>query len=189
MKGFIPLQIISTRKPGPELARGFTLVELIVVTLILAMFLSSLLFIFAVTNRSWFGGNTAIDIRHEIIKAVMTMDKELRQTSMTTFNPALVLGVPVASVTFSPPDLDTDGNILLNGLGSIVWNTTAPITYSRNASGLLLRNGVTLANDISALSFTRTQDNQIQVDIAAQKADNSGRIFQDSESHIIKLRN
>jgi prepilin-type N-terminal cleavage/methylation domain-containing protein len=169
--------------------RGFTVLEMVVVTLILAVFLTGLLFIFSVSNQSWSGGSTVIDLRQEIIRAMMTMDKELRLTNHKTF--PLSIGVPSASVTFRLPTVDASGHIILDASGNIVWSN--PITYSLNAASVLVRTfgaGTSvLANNILTIQFTRITNRQVQIDITARKPDNRGRLFQDTERTIIKMRN
>ena len=79
----------------------------------------------------------------------------------------------------------------MDTLGNIEWSTA--IIYSRDASNNLIRTyagtSSIIGRDISSLQFTNIQSKLIQVDITAQKTDNMGKVVQDTEQSIIKMRN
>jgi len=169
--------------------KAFTLVELLAATLIMCIIIAAVSVAFSVGQSSWFTGDTAIELRAQTIQAVITMDKELSATRPSKIN--LAIGESNSTVTFYlPQDNDADG-IVVDSLGDIEWS--GAITYSLNASNQIIRslgeNIRVLANDITNLIFTRTQDKLIQVDITAQATTPQGRQLQDVEQAIIKMRN
>ena len=169
--------------------KAFTLVETLVSILIFAIIAMSIFLVMSIGQRSWFTGDASMEVRQQIIIALTRMNSELAETTSSQTN--LTANVPVTSITFKiPHDNNGDGTVV-DTLGNIEWST--PIIYSLNASNQLIRSyaGTTsvIGNDISSLQFTNTQSRLIQVDITAQKTDNMGKLLQDTEQSIIKMRN
>ena len=169
--------------------KGFTLTEVLVAIAIMTIILAGVFMAMSVGQRSFFTADVETDLREQITRAIMTMDGEISQTKTTRTN--LDIGEISNSITFSiPNDNNGDGSVV-DAMGSIEWS--ANITYSRNALNQLIRTfgGVSkvIANNIVSLQFQRTQDRLIQVDISTQKTSNLGRIIQDIEQAVIKMRN
>lgn len=169
--------------------KAFTLVEILVASIIMSVIMAVLFIVLSIGQRSWVTGDTAIELRDQTIRAVMTMDRELSATSPTKIN--LNIGASGNSLTFWLPfDNNGDGSVV-DTSGNIEW--TGAITYSLNGSNQIMRSfGATssvLGNNIVSLQFTRTGDRLIQVDIMAQKTPSRGQQIQDPEQAIIKLRN
>jgi len=172
--------------------RGFTLVEVLVTSLIMSIIMVALFMALSVGQRSWFVGDAAIDLRDQTIRAVMTMNKELSSTATAGAREInLTTGASANTVTFYVPhDNNADGSIV-DASGNIEW--TGGITYSRNGSNQIVRTfgaaTSVLGNNISALQFTRIADRILQVDIAATKTPRTGQTIHDQEQAIIKMRN
>jgi len=169
--------------------KAFTLIETLVSVLIFTVIVMGIFLAMSVAQRSWFTGDAAVETRQQIILALITMNSELSETTSSKTN--LTANVPQGSITFRiPHDNNGDGSVV-DTLGNIEWSN--PIIYSRNASNNLIRTygGVTstLARNISFLQFKNTQNRLIQVDITAQKTDNMGKLIQDTEQAVIKMRN
>ena len=164
--------------------KAFTLVETLVSVLIFSIIAMSIFLVMSIGQRSWFTGDASMEVRQQIIVVLTRMNSELAETTSSQTN--LTANVPATSITFHIPT-----GIVVDTLGNIVWST--PITYSRNVSNQLIRTyaGTTsiIGNDISSLQFTNTQSRLIQIDITAQKTDNMGKVVQDIEQSIIKMRN
>ena len=162
--------------------------EMIVSALLFSIITMGIFLVVSVAQRSWFTGDTAVELRQQIINALITMNKELSETSTGQIN--LTLSVPRTSVTFRiPNDNDGDGDII-DSSGNIEWSL--PITYSLS-SGNLIRtysgNSSIMAQNITSLQFENTESKLVQIDMAAQKTDATGKTRTDSEQAVIKMRN
>jgi len=173
--------------------RGFTLVEILVATVIMSIIMAALFMTLSVGQRSWFSGDAAIELRDQAARAIMTMDKELSVTATKGINEISLKNVNDTSNTITfhlPQDNNADGSVV-DANGNIEWS--GPIIYSLNASNQIIRTfgGRTsvLANNIVTLQFRRTADRIIQVDITAQKTPRTGQQIQDKDQAIINMRN
>ncbi|MCX5696136.1 MAG: prepilin-type N-terminal cleavage/methylation domain-containing protein [Candidatus Omnitrophica bacterium] len=170
--------------------RGFTLVEIMVTSVVLAILIVSLFLVLSIGQRSWLNADVSIQLRQEIARSIIVMGQELNETSPAKIN--ITLNSPASSVVFKiPQDLNGDGYVVTTA-GDIEWSPN--ITYSLNASNRIQRavsGGATtiIANNITGLQFTRTQNETIQVNLTASKVSNTGRLVQDTGEFVVKLRN
>jgi prepilin-type N-terminal cleavage/methylation domain-containing protein len=172
--------------------KGFTLVEILVSVSIFLILVVAAFSVMVVGSSAWFTGGTAVELRQEIIKAFMVMEKELKETSPS--HCGLASGTSSASIVFElPEDIDQDGTILdLLGFVEFSGNST---TYMLNGANQTTktRSGVTtvLANNIASLQFTRpdTPIDIIEIDITAQKKSGNSMIVQESGQIKVKMRN
>jgi prepilin-type N-terminal cleavage/methylation domain-containing protein len=175
--------------------KGFTLIEVLVTTVILSIILGALFMVLSMGQRSWFTGDVAVELRDQTIRALMTMDKELSATHTTRVtdgsgNP-LVEGTAVNSIEFDMPTSMIDSSwSAIDADGDMQW--TGPITYSRVGTQVI-RNfrgtNWTIANNITNLQFTWTLTNMMQIDITARKKSNMGWTIPDIEQALIEMRN
>ncbi|MFA5096127.1 MAG: prepilin-type N-terminal cleavage/methylation domain-containing protein [Candidatus Omnitrophota bacterium] len=169
--------------------RGFTLVEVMVTSVVLAILVVALFLVLSLGQRSWLSADVSIQLRQEISRALVSMSGELSATSPARIN--LILNNPAGSVTFNIPDTSGDG-IAVDTAGDIEWSPA--ITYSLNAANQIQRSvaggAVTiLAGSITALQFTRIQNEVVRMDLTASKVSGSGSTVQDSGQAVVKLRN
>jgi prepilin-type N-terminal cleavage/methylation domain-containing protein len=169
--------------------KGFTLIEMLVASLIMGVITVALSVVMSLGQRSFFTGDVAIGLREQTIRAVMAMDKEISKTRPSRTN--LTIGASSNTITFSvPQDNNADGSIV-DSMGNIEWSSS--ITYALNGERQIIRSqaGVNsvIGIDIEALQFTRTEDRIMQVDISAQNTPRLGQEIQDNEQVIIKMRN
>jgi prepilin-type N-terminal cleavage/methylation domain-containing protein len=171
--------------------KGFTLIEVIVALSIFTLMILAIFGMMDMGRSSWFTGNLAVEIRQEIIKPFMTMEKELRETASSQMN--LANGSNSGSITFRmPQDNDGDGDVL-DALGNIEWS--GDVTYALNANSQITRtvSGAVsvLANNIVSLRFTRpvTPVDILQIDITSRKTSALGRQMQETGQIKIKMRN
>ena len=171
--------------------KGFTLLEMLVAV---AIFLIAILALFAIMDMgrsSWFTGDTSAQLRQEVIRALTVMEKEIKETRPAQVS--LTAGANSASLKFKIPH-DNDGNgTVLDASGNIEWS--AEITYALNGAGEITRtsSGTTtiLAHNIVNLQFVRPLSpvNILQIDIAARKSTVMGKVMQDLDRAIVKMRN
>lgn len=171
--------------------RSFTLLEIIIATLIFTLLILAVFQAMEIGRNSWFTGEISVELRQEIIKAFTVMERELKET-----RPALLdlnSATTATSLTFRlPQDNDADGTIL-DASGNIEWS--GQITYALNGAGQITRteagNTTILANNVTGLTFSRplTPVNIVQVDIATAKTTFTGRQLQDTGQVVVKLRN
>ncbi|MFH0856213.1 MAG: prepilin-type N-terminal cleavage/methylation domain-containing protein [Candidatus Omnitrophota bacterium] len=188
MRGFIRLQE-AARAAKRNSAAGFTLVEVLVTSVILAVLVTALFLVLNLGQSSWTNADTGIQLRQEIARALMFMSQELKQTSAAKID--LTLNSSAGSISFRiPQDPDGDGYVV-DASGNIDWSPE--INYSLNSSGQVLREygGVTsiIANNISSLAFTRILSEVLQIDLTASRVSNTGVTLRDADQIIVKLRN
>jgi len=170
--------------------KGFTLVEVLVTSVVLAILIVALFLVLSIGQRSWLSADASIQLRQEIARAIVVMGQELNETSPAKINITLNNSSP--SITFKVPQ-DTNGDgYPVTAAGDIEWSPN--ITYSLNASHQIQRQvsgGATsiIANNIASLQFTRILNEVIQINVTASKTSNIGRLVQDSGQVTIKLRN
>lgn len=159
-----------------------------------AIFLLLILAIFAVMDvgrGAWFIGDVSVQLRQDIIRALTTMERELKETRPAEIS--LTIGASSSSLTFKiPQDNNNDGTIL-DSLGNIEWSGN--ITYALNGANEITRtaSGVTsvLARNIVNLQFSRPTSpvNLLQIDITARKVSVQRRTVEDTGQITIKMRN
>lgn len=171
--------------------KGFALVEILVAASIFLIATFAVYSVMDAGKSAWFSGDVSAEIRQEMIKAFMRMEKELKGTRPAEMSLAIDTSSP--SITFKmPQDIDDDGTIL-DSLGRVEWS--GDITYALNGNGEITRTAAGLtsvvAHNITDLQFTRpeTPVNVLRIDIAAQKTSAAGKISSDSGQIIIKTRN
>jgi len=170
--------------------KGFTVVETLISILIFSIITITLGMAVVVGKNSLFTSDVPTQLRQSVLFAIIPMGRELRQTAPSKTN----IGVNSSSnsITFQIPHDNNGDGLLVDSFGNIEWG--ANITYALNGASQLTRTqgGTTsiISSNISSLQFTRPagEDNIIQIDIAAQKINNTGN-WQDTEQAIIKMRN
>ena len=169
--------------------KGFTLIEILVASLIMSVIMAALFVALSIGQNSWFTGDAAIELRDQTIRSIMNMDKELSETRPSKIN--LAIGATSSTVTFYvPQDNNGDGSVV-DSVGNIEWS--GAITYSLNSSNQIIRASggasTIIGIDIATLQFTMTENRLIQIDITARKTALSKRQMQDTEQAVIKIRN
>ncbi|MCK9573231.1 MAG: hypothetical protein M0R20_02365 [Candidatus Omnitrophica bacterium] len=180
--------------------KAFTLVEVLVAACIFFILVGTAFVVMDAGISSWFAGDIETNLRREIIKAIIPMERELKSTTAAQTN--LASGTSSNTITFSiPQDNDADGTIL-DTQAAIEWSSDADaaapwtITYSLNGNNEIIK--TTSAGDVSVLArhinsllFTRpiSPVNVLQVDIGATAQNAKGRVYNDVGQIIIKMRN
>lgn len=170
--------------------RGFTLVEILVTSVILGILIVALFLVLSIGQRSWLSADVTIQLRQDIARGILSMGQELKETSPAKIN--LTLNGSSNSITFEIPQ-DTNGDgLVVDTAGNIEWSPN--ITYSLNASNQILRTvsggaSTILANNITSLQFSRIQDKVIRINITAAKTSGTGQLLQDAGQIITTMRN
>lgn len=171
--------------------KGFTLLETLISCVILNVLVFTIFQTMYIGRESWATGGVTLELRQEIIKTFIKMEKELKETRSAETN--LASGASSASLTFKiPQDNNGDGTIL-DTSANVEWSPN--ITYARNGDNQITRTdslGTTvLANNISNLEFSRpiSPVNILQIDLTVNKTSATGRQFVDSGQIKIKMRN
>ena len=171
--------------------KGLTIFEVLIAILIFAIIAVGLGFAVVAGKNALFVSDIPTQLRQDVLFAIMPMVRELRQTAPAKIS--LGEGASSNSITFKIPHDNNGDGVVVDNIGNIEWGGN--ITYARNAGGQLTRTfgGVTslIAPNISTLQFSRPtgEDALIQIDLIVQKTDARGRLYQDTEQAIVKMRN
>lgn len=172
--------------------RGFSLVEVMVTILIFSLIFAAVFMLLTGGEASWYTGDVQIELNQEIRKALLTVNKELRQTASSVISDVPADGDYYTSITFRiPEDIDGDGDVI-SAIGTIEWSDN--INYSLNANNQIIRSvsgtpQAVLANNISELTFTRPNPRVVQIYIKARKSTLTGRNLEAEITSSLKLRN
>lgn len=170
--------------------RGFTVFETLISILIFSIITVALGIAVVVGKNSLFTSDVPTQLRQNLLFAIISMDRELRQTAPSKTN--LNASSSSNSITFQIPNDNNNDGSTIDTNGNTEWGTA--ITYARDGANQFIRTQSNLTSVISSsiagLQFTRPagEDDIIQIDITAQAANNAGN-WQDSEQTIIKMRN
>jgi prepilin-type N-terminal cleavage/methylation domain-containing protein len=172
--------------------KGLTIIEVLVSVLIFSIVAMGLGSAVVVGKSALFVSDIPTQLRGNVLFALMPMIRELRQTAPGKLV-GLGEGASSNAITFKiPHDNNVDG-VVVDNIGNIEWGQN--ITYARNGLSQLTRtSGVVtsvIAPNIATLQFSRPtgEDALIQIDIIVQKADSQGKLYQDAEQAIVKMRN
>jgi prepilin-type N-terminal cleavage/methylation domain-containing protein len=171
--------------------KGLTIVEVLVAIVVFSIVALALGYAVVVGKSALLSSDIPTQLRQNVIFSIMSMAHELRQTAPAKTN--ITEGTSSSAITFKIPyDSDSDGDVV-DKIGNVEWGQD--ITYALDGSGQLRRTyaGTTsvIAPNISSLEFSRPagQDEILQIDIIVQKKDGQGKVYQDAEQAIIKMRN
>ena len=171
--------------------KGLTIFEVLVSVLIFSIIAMGLGSAVVAGKRALFVSDIPTQLRQNVLFAIMPMTRALRQTAPAKIN--LTEGASSNSITFKVPHDNNSDGVVVDNIGNIEWGQD--ITYARNGLGQLTRTQGNLisviAPNIATLQFSRpvADDALIQIDITVQKADGQGRLYQDAEQAIVKMRN
>lgn len=172
--------------------KGLSLVEVMVTVLIFSLIFAALFMILTGDQASWYTGDVQIELNQEIRKALLTINRELRQTRSSVISGVPADGNDYNSITFRvPEDIDGDGDVI-SATGSMEWSDD--INYSLNANNQIVRlttsGSSILANNISVLQFSRPDPDIIEIGIKAQKTTVLGRTLETwTVVSSLKMRN
>jgi type II secretory pathway component PulJ len=171
--------------------KGITILEMFIAISILLLLISSAFSLLTRSRDTWLTGEARIALRQELMKTVVQMEKELKQTRPSKIN--LSIASSSSSISFKTPQDNDNDTTVLDSSGNVEWSGN--ITYLRNNANQLVRNmsgtASILANNISALQFTRpsSPDDILQINITARKTTATQRVIQDTETILVKMRN
>ena len=138
--------------------KGFSMVEIMVVTAIFALMVSGLLTSLAVGNRSWQNSENGVAIVRDARNALWVMSKDLRKGSGST----LTQSASAVTLVFSTP---SEGSVTYSWANSGA-NTNQLIRTTATRTRIL-------ANKISALSFT-DQSTSMKINLTVTRTPDAG---------------
>ena len=175
--------------------KGLTIFEVLVSVLIFSIIAMGLGSAVVAGKRALFVSDIPTQLRQNVLFAIMPMTRALRQTAPAKIN--LTEGASSNSITFKVPHDNNSDGVVVDNIGNIEWGQD--ITYARDEAGQLTRTcgGVTsvIAPNIAVLQFSRPagqvgdKETLLQIDLTAQKTDNQGKLYQDTDQVILKMRN
>ena len=185
--------------------RGFSLVEVMVASLIFLMILGTILNIYISGSEVYENNKIQTDLQAQARMGLNSMVNELSNATKTTppggltFPNILIPPAPGnTTMTFYLPTYVIDGvtlkpRVSINANGIIAWNNT-PIVYQYDAGQRTLArvsNGVQtiLARDVSAVQFANVSNFEISASLTLSKLTPKQRNITITLSSIIRLRN
>lgn len=176
--------------------KGFTVIEVLISAVVISILVLASFAVLNIGRNSWFSGDVQAELRKEMIRAFMAMEREIRETSPA--QQSVPFGESRTSITFKIPQDSNDADTtVLDSSGAIEWSGN--IVYSLNTSNEIIRtdpSGITLvlARGILSLQFSRSRNpalpqDLIIINITGQKASSVGRIATQTGQLIIKMRN
>lgn len=104
--------------------KGFTLVEVLFVSIISVVVVGAILSVWLLTQKVWTGERKRTDFRVGLMQALETVKNDLRLSSITyiAFYPAG--GGPYAAVSMPVAETDANNLLTLNANGEIDWDKT-----------------------------------------------------------------
>lgn len=177
--------------------KGFTIIEVLVSAIIISVLIMGAFTVLDVGRGSWFSGDVRADLRKEMIRAFMAMERELRETRPSQLQ-SFPYGTSSAEVTFKIPQDSNDADTtILDPFGYIEWSGN--IRYWLNNNNEIIRTDSTgstrvLARGITGLQFSRSRapalpQELLIINITAQKKSGIGKIASETGQLIIKMRN
>ena len=181
--------------------RGWTFIEMILVTAIFLIVMTGVLVFLNVQSDFWELSTTQTDTRSDVERVMADMTKELRLARRVTPGVAPNITIPAgnASITFFvPTDVNPPAGVL-DALGNVEWNTNNPIQFTYDAASQQLRRiegGVTrvVANDVTSTTFRdQVTDNtllanEVKMALTIQRTTPHRRVVPASATTVVKLR-
>jgi prepilin-type N-terminal cleavage/methylation domain-containing protein len=194
--------------------KGFTLIEVLVSSMILAIIMTALMMVYTMGQHSWFSGDASVGLREQTMRAIAKMTREISATAPSKIN--LGIGSSGSSLIFPVPqdnNYPPDQSIVDNN-SQVEWSRN--ITYSLvgeqikrsvssedlNGNDILdpgedldndgeidLAEDLTIANNINSLLFTRSSEKILQIDITARKTTRFNQLMGDTEQILVQMRN
>jgi type II secretory pathway pseudopilin PulG len=104
--------------------RGFTLVEVIFVAVITVMVIGAILSSWIFTYKAWTTENRRTQLRVDLLKALETIKKDLRLSSLTYIAFYPPGAEPYTAISLPVAETGSNGLYPLNANGNIVWGKT-----------------------------------------------------------------
>lgn len=167
-----------------ELARGFTLLEGLVVFFVATIVMGFLLMILSSTRRGWYSADARVCLQQELRKAMLQIENDLSESSETQISCSP--GTNCTSLSFN-----VSKGVLASG--SINWSAN-PVNYTLTSGQVIRAEGPdsrVVANNISGMVFSRQAglSRIVQINLSAQKNDQFDRVVSENLSSSIMMRN
>lgn len=189
-------------KPHSRSPRGFTMVEVMIASVIFAIICVAVMMFANRQTDFWEMSTTQADLRVEAEQAVNRMGQELHMASTTAAGASIAIPTPAPnniSITFYLPNDNDNNGTILDNIGSVEWSN-APVQFQYNAGARELRrvvgvNQQTLAHDVQVLTFENRalnaalQNNEVRINLTLQRTTPHQRVVAATATAIVVLRN
>ncbi len=177
--------------------KGFTLVEVLLSAAVISILVLASFSVLEVGQGAWFSGDVHAELRKEIIRAFMAMERELSPTRPA--QQSVPFGESRTAITFKIPQDSNDADTtILDSFGYIEWSGN--ISYALDGSNQIIRTdpaGATqvLARYMTSLQFSRFRNNPalpqdlLIINLTAQKTSSVGKVASETGQLIIRMRN
>ena len=176
--------------------RGFTILELLVATAIMAGMSGVFLATLRMNQQSWETSQSYLTVSGELRRGINEMSQELASSRLDQIGGVPADGVWYDEITFAvPEDLDGDGTVL-DASGDMEWSN--PITYSTVAEQALREQDGSddrvMANGVQVLEFKREPgallEEIIEIRMTVERAADTGDFSNQAVlSTRVRLRN
>lgn len=164
---------------------GFTLVEFMIASVMIIVFLLGVASVMIVGYRNWHINHAAITLNDDLVKGVRAMVRELREAGAASPNGIQILSPGSNGISFELPTA-------VGPLGPTAWQT---IIYNLTGTELLRTEGMdvrVLATDISDVDFTYnalTNPREIGMNITGSREATNGTLLTQALSMEVTVRN
>ncbi len=175
--------------------KSFTFVELIVVSVLMAVMIGMLLAFLMQTRSILQTTDITTTLYEDARRAISNMTQELRRTTLsqiTITQDSPQVGTDSLSYKL-PADDDSDGEPDLTG-SSIDWGTTITISLDLGTGNLVRTQGVdayVLAKNVESINFSLSSvySNELEIGLVLEKTSYRGRDYNVTSTSIINMRN
>ncbi len=180
---------------------GFTLVEVMVVTLIMSIFSIFLVTLIKTTQTAWSIENTAVPVRGEAKRSIEVIAKELREGDPSAFSGATIGGSGNSqTITFYVPNQVSQSAITSwrkvlfsrdstnQEISRRMRTDNSAFTYTDSCTQHSTDSCTTVGRNINSLQLSKS-NNVVTVTIGTTKTTPEGTVLQTSISSQIRLRN
>lgn len=171
---------------------GFTLVEVMIVTVILTMLAGILLGTIMEVNSIFRITDITATLQSNARSALNKMALDLRKTSRVKIS--IAEDSPsegIDKITYVLPKVDAYGEPILTAGGDIDWDTVNSITIKLDpAKGQLLKDSTVLANDVKKINFYNASfSDELKITLELEQTDYKERVYSLTFTSYVYMRN
>lgn len=151
--------------------KGYTLVEIMIVTFILAFLIGGIFMVLSSGKPTWGLSESRAALQLELRKTMMRISDDLRQTSINeTYTDAGLTTQFPSGGTYSAIYFKVPQSIS-NVTGAVIWEPN-PVSYTRSNNTIIRDDGtsqIEIASNITAMDFIRLANDVIEIVLSGRK--------------------